>query len=451
MIRTVWRILSSIRLTLFLILSLVCVFLLGLWIPQKSVLQRDLYLQWQAQAPAAVAVLDALELTSIYRSPITLTLWGLFFLNLSLVMGQRIPVVRSRIALRADRLDDPEAAAGFPQQMQVPLPPDRGIDQVAQAVEQAGYTVLRARDRFVAVKNRLSPVANLVFHFSFFLVLLGGVISVYTRFAGTVDLAEGEAFRGDLTQYHAYPHLPQVGAPPQAQFVVERIEPEVTEGTQTGLRITLSDSGGARQIVDINRPYRTDNTSFVIRSLGVAPLIVLSDRQRRELDGAYVKLNVLNGKPDGFTMAGLEFIATFYPDHIERYGVDGTQSEEIRNPAFLLEMRKDGRLLARRVFKVGETGPIGDYRLEIREMPYWVRFYVVKERGLAILYTGFAAATTALIWRLLFYRREIIGIVRQEDGSAVLHLAGRAEFYRVLFADELQDLADAIRSPSSGS
>src|SRR6266700_3712767 len=82
--------LSSIRFTIVLIILLGIIFLLGLWIPLKSLVQ-NLYFQWQENSPRLVAVLDALQLTSIPSSPLTLLLWFFFFVTLGLGLFLRIP------------------------------------------------------------------------------------------------------------------------------------------------------------------------------------------------------------------------------------------------------------------------------------------------------------------------------------------------------------------------
>ena len=72
----------------------------------------------------------------------------------------------------------------------------------------------------------------------------------------------------------------------------------------------------------------------------------------------------------------------------------------------------------------------------MRELPYWVRFYVLKEQGVFLVYTGFAIASIAVIWRLLLFRREIVGAVREVEGVRYLVVAGRAEYYKSLAEDE---------------
>src|SRR5512145_3235612 len=104
--------LASLRFTILLICLLGLIFVIGLLIPQKT-LVKDIYFEWQQNSPNLVAFLDALQLTEIYTSWLTLTLWGLFFLNLALVMWQRLPLVRKRIEMPESRITAPETAAGY--------------------------------------------------------------------------------------------------------------------------------------------------------------------------------------------------------------------------------------------------------------------------------------------------------------------------------------------------
>jgi cytochrome c biogenesis protein ResB len=182
--------LSSLRFTILLISLLGLIFAIGLWVPQQRLL-KTIYLEWQKKSPDLVAFLDALGLTTIYTSPITITLWLLFFLNLSLVLWQRWPIIKSRITLSEARIADPETAGGYPFRKTYPLATDVGGDAIIARIRKSGYTILGDTTGFYGVKNRLAPIAFMLFHLSFFLILLGGLISVYTEFIGYLDLAQG--------------------------------------------------------------------------------------------------------------------------------------------------------------------------------------------------------------------------------------------------------------------
>lgn len=442
--------LASLRCTLHLIVSLMAIFATGFILPQKSLLGKELYLKWRASRPLLANIDDALRLTEIYTAPLTLAVWGLFFLNLALVMRQRVPLIIKKTAAAGANTPHPRDA-GYPFAGTVQLS-EESQARLPGLVAAAGYRFQGSPDRFYAVRNRLSPLATLLFHFSFFLMLLGGVVAFYSRFSGFVDLSVGEPFHGELARYNASPRLPKAGGPPDVSFTVESIRPESIQGVATGIEVALRDAGG-EHLVEINRPYKRNHASVLFNDLGVAPLFVIQDGAGREVDGAYVKLHVLQGNQDGFTMLGYRITALFYPDHVTDNGADRTRSEEFRNPAFhLAVVNESGFPVASGTVHQGEAVEFDGYRLIFREQSFWVRLLVVKEYGLELVFAGFACATIALAWRLLYYRRELIGAVEVEDGQRLLYLAGRAEFYKSTARDDVEKLAAALSSsPSTGN
>ncbi|MDD2852677.1 MAG: cytochrome c biogenesis protein ResB [Desulfuromonadaceae bacterium] len=445
MFKKLIKFLSSLRFTILLISLLGCIFAIGLWVPQKRLL-KAIYLAWQTKSPALVAFLDSLGLTTIYTSPITITLWLLFFINLSLVVWQRIPVIKSRITITDAKITDPAASGGYPFRNTYPLPDDVSGEAVVEQLGKRGYVLIGNASGFYGVKNRLAPVAFMLFHLSFFLILLGGVISVYTEFIGYVDLAEGESFRGEIERYNESPQpkMPEIGSPPTEPIMVKSIVPQVTKFTPTGISVLLVDDSGATHDVDINRPYNVNNTSFVFKHLGVAPRFVLKDPAGTQLQDTYFKLDVLQMRPDRFAMDKFTFTATFYPDYALENGKRASRSMEFNNPMFFISVEQAGKKIGEGLVPKNGTLEFAGYRLEMRDMPFWVRFYIVKQRGLSILYAGFAIATIGVIWRLLFYRREIVGAVREVDGVRSLVVAGRSEYYKSLAEDEFTKLFGEI-------
>lgn len=449
MFKKLIKYLSSLRFTILLICLLGLIFAVGLWVPQQRLL-KTIYLEWQTNSPTLVAFLDALGLTTIYTSPITITLWVFFFLNLSLVLWQRLPLIKSRITISETKILDPETAGGYPYRSSFPLPDDLDGEAIIGRLQARRYVVLGNASGFYGVKNRLAPIAFMLFHLSFFLILLGGLVSVYTEFIGYLDLAQGESFQGELNRYNASPQvkMPEIGSPPEVSFTVKSIVPRVVHNTPTGISILLVDNHGKTNEVDINRPYTTEHTSFVFKHLGVSPLFVLKDASGTETGGAYIKLDVLQRRPDRFALGEFTFTATFYPDFVMDDGKRATRTMEFNNPVFFISIEKNGKKIAEGLVPKNGVLEFSGYRLEMRDMPFWVRFLVVKQRGLSILYAGFAIATIGVIWRLLFYRREIVGAVRVLNGVRSLVVAGRSEYYKSLAEDEFVQLFSGISGKS---
>ena len=451
MFKKVVKFLSSLRFTIVLISLLGAIFIIGLWIPQVH-LVKDIYLQWHRNSPQLVEFLDAFGLTTIYTSPITITLWFFFFLNLALVLWQRMPVVRHRIALSDSNIIDPEKAAGYSFKNSFPLPAGLDGATLLERLRKRRYRVLGDASGFYAVQNRLAPVAFLLFHVSFYLILLGGMISLYTEFIGYVDLAQGENFHGELDRYDATPsvQMPAFGSPPKVSLSVISIKPSVVFNTPTSIDVQLLDGEQQTHMVGINTPYSTGPTSFVFKHLGMAPHFVLSDATGKEVDNALVKLDVLRLAPDKFDLGGYRFTATFYPDFVMEKGLRASRSREFNNPVFFIVAEQNGKKVGEGLVAKNGTLEFAGNRLEMKELRYWVRFYVITQRGLPILYLGFAVACIAVIWRMIFYKREIVGAVREKDGVRSLVIAGRSEYYKSLAEDEFNKLLGKITGADSG-
>ena len=452
MFKKLVKYLSSLRFTIVLICLLGMMFIIGLWVPQRRLL-KTIYLQWQKQSPDLVAFLDAFGLTTIYSSPITVTLWVLFFINLALVLWQRMPVVRHRIAISPEKITDPEKTAGYPFKKSFPVPEGFDAQDVVAALRKSRYTVLGDASGFYAVKNRLAPVAFIMFHVSFYLILLGGLITVYTEFIGYVDLAQGESFRGELERYNSSPalQLPKIGDPPGTRVTVTGIVPSVVHNTPTGIKITLKDAEGRSHEAGINVPYTEGSTSFVFNHLGMAPHFVLRDADGTVLENALVKLDVLKMAPDRFALAGYSFTATFYPDYVLDNGKRATRSMEFNNPVFFIVAQQAGKKVAEGLVPKNGVLEFDGKRLEMQELRYWVRFYVIAQQGLPILYLGFAIACVAVIWRMIFYKREVLGLVREDGEGRSLVVAGRSEYYKSLAEDEFDALFGRITRTNSKS
>ncbi len=441
MLKKIIKQLSSLRFTIVLICLLGVMFIIGLWVPQKDLL-RDIYYQWKQSSPRLVFWLDFFQLTSVYTSWLTLSFWFSFFTNLTLVLWQRIPVVRKRIEISPARIAPPETAPGYPFRESYLLPDGMDGAALMKAISAKGYRLIGSEAGFYGVKNRLSPIAFGLFHISFYLIMLGGLISFYSQFIGYVDLAQGEHFQGELYQYNSkpYPQLPKIGKIPQASFTIKSIVPHVVRNTPTGIDVTLVDQKGESHVVDINQPYTDGPSSFVFRHLGVAPLFVLKDTTGKELGGSFFKIDVVGGKEDIVRIGDVTFKVHYYPDYELKNGRHGTKSMEFNNPVFTLIGEQGGKKIGEGTLKKNGTLAMGDYRLELRDVPYWVRFYVVKQHGLPIVYIGFAIASIAVIWRLIFFRRELVGALREENGVRRLVVAGRSEYYKNLAIDEFRKL-----------
>jgi hypothetical protein len=112
------------------------------------------------------------------------------------------------------------------------------------------------------------------------------------------------------------------------------------------------------------------------------------------------------------------------------------------DPAFHLTVMKDLETIISGTIRKGESLEFDGHSILFSDLTYWVKFYVVKEHGLGIIYSGFVLMVLALVIRFLFFRREVKGVI--EDGN--LYIGGSGEFYPALFGDEFKRLVGDIKN-----
>lgn len=431
--------LASLRLTLTLLLLLVVIFVLGLWIPQRALFDMALYEQWMKSAPLIAPALDKAGFTHIYSSPLTLAVWALFFINLALSMWKRIPLVKRRMSLGEENLLSPSASF-FSDRRTITLNEENPPERIMELLKREGFLLFGKPSFFCGAKNRYSALANPLFHLCFFLILMGSVIGIYTRFVGMVSVAEGESFNGEPQKYKQPLRPPLTGGLPDVGFTVIRVVPEISGKTPLQLTAEIADREGKRHKIQINKPYNSGAVSCVLKKPGIAPLLILHDRNGKELDGAYLRLDVLEGKEDTFSFGGYRFKAHFFSDYAREGDKDISKSLEFKNPVLRLTAFDGERMIGTGTLKVGESFAIGDKSITFAEMPFWVLIQVVKEQGEGLVYFSLFLASFALAWRLLFYRRDIVCKVEENGGGQVMVIGWRTEFYRALAEEELDQL-----------
>ena len=118
---------------------------------------------------------------------------------------------------------------------------------------------------------------------------------------------------------------------------------------------------------------------------------------------------------------------------------------------FALAVGRNGKQISEGIIGKNGVFKFDGYCLEMKELPYWVRFSVIKEHGVYVIYTGFLMAVIAVIWRFLFYKRELVGTITKNDSVAVLVVAGKSEFYKSLAVEEFDNLFNRIFSNKGSS
>jgi len=432
------RFLASARGTVLLLSVLAFLLLLNVALPQRSVVGDEALTVMVDGRPMLRFLLIDLGLSEMPTSPVFLIVLGLFFVNLAQVLISRVGPTWRRCTFRARSEKGLAAWAALPEANRGTRPTGFDTGFVVRTLRGFGFQVRRAGDTtFLGVKHRLAPLGFLVFHVSFFLLLGGGILIYYTRFVGSAILSEGQEFTG---QYMAVERQPRLGGPPDLRFSVSEVEPLFEDGNPIHLGAVLrfsTASGTVQRRVRVNDPAEWGHASVLVNQAGLAPVLWLQDARGYTVDRIVTPMRTRGGEPTEMSLDGGKTIVTMHP---LVKGSEFPTRDELTTTPLRMEVHREGESVFDGELTAGAAADLGDGRLVLEDVRYWVGVRVVAERGGWLLITGFVLGILGLIWRLLLFRREVV--LTWDDES--FRLVGRGEYFSDRFEDEQTALFETL-------
>ena len=440
-----WKLLTSLRTSAVLLCVLALFLLLNVVIPQESVV-GELAIETMVEGrPLARFFMLTLGFGHIPVSPLFLLLMGLFLVNLTTVLISRVKPTWKRMQLREYSEQNLRARAQKQDALVAERPQGWDGSLAARALRGHGFRVRRVGGSTLwAVKHRTAPLGFLLFHMSFFLLFLGGGLIYYTRFVGLLTLIEGQEFDG---RYQEIRRRPPTGRVSPIRFTLKEVDARYEQGFPVYLGATfLLRRGGSsvEQRARVNHPATWGAATLLIRQAGLAPGFWLQDDRGFSLDRVVVATQSLGHEPTIVPLREGEWTLALEPLASDQ---DFPRREDLSSTALRLRVADGESELFSGALRPGQTASWPGGRLVLEEIRYWAGIQVVEERGGGLLITGFLLAVVGLIWRLLWYRRELA--VAWDDRQ--VRMAGRGEYYRGHFRHELEKIFHSLlETPDSG-
>ena len=105
------------------------------------------------------------------------------------------------------------------------------------------------------------------------------------------------------------------------------------------------------------------------------------------------------------------------------------------------QVLEDEQLVFDDQLQPGQSAELSSGRLVLEEFRYWANFKIISERGGGLLIAGFTAGIMGLIWRLLWYRREVAVTWDEQE----FRLVGRSEYFSDRFRSELEGIFEMLQ------
>lgn len=437
--------LASLRLTIFLLLILAVVSIVGTVIPQGDVPHE--YLHGLSQGK--LKLYQSLDLFDMYHAWWFVALLVLFTLNLIVCSVRRFPQAWKYVGNPALVLEDLQLS-GVSQRLSIPLkgkkvsPEQLKALLAAHKLSQVKMTEKDGAVHLFAEKNASSRLAVYVTHLSIVVIFIGSIVGSLFGYKGYVNIVEGEAItsiqtrsgktveldfalRCDDFSVTTYPN----GAPKEYKSILTVVGKggEPVPGYDK-VPVIVNDPLSYRGLTFYQSSYgQLDNHSFMVSGV----------------DGSYVQHVVVSGQtgatlPDGSVIR----VAEYTPDvsqhipgksgaaaQIEVHPADGSPmlsrvsfanhpEENIRNATSL------GGMV---ITYAGATG-FKDY----------TGLQVAKDPGVWIVWAGCFLLMGGIYWTFLVSHRRVWIRVTEDE----LTVAGHANKNQAAFANDFERLAEAV-------
>jgi hypothetical protein len=274
---------------------------------------------------------------------------------------------------------------------------------VGQFVKDGGFACLKG-------PKRIEKSGFFLLHISIIILLVGGFITTALKLNGYIVLTEGQTFSESHDSYLRIAEGPlRTEAHKNFSIKLNKIETEYQKSFyQTDVTSTLDvfEEGGKvkEAIVKINHPFTYKSFAFTHQDIGFSPRIEIKNKETgRILFYSFVTLKTYDtehGKEyrDFLPLGFLEnrTIITVYPDYEMKDGQAVKTAEEPENPLIRIEVEdQDGKIISKEYLTPGQDVTIGEYIFKFADLRRWVSFQVVDDPGYLTvciaLWLGFGA------------------------------------------------------------
>jgi cytochrome c biogenesis protein len=472
---SVWRTLRSMRTALILLVVVGVAAVAGSLVPQAPNVPQavvDLY----RDHPLLARIYERLGLFDVYGS------WWftLTYVLLLISLGSCL-LPRTRAAIRAARqrpqpLRDLHGLRHYAEGL-VAGSPDAALERSRRLLRRRRFRVANGGGVLAAEKGAARELGSLVFHWAFFLLLIGVIVGKGFGFAGRATVVEGDTWTETAARYDVPPQTGRFFSLDDHTGFQVRVRDFDATYRPTGLprdfvsRVEVLEDGAVvrREEIRVNHPLDHRGVKVYQSGYGWAPVIeVRADGEllasepvvfvtdtpndlRRPFRGV-VKLTSLRPQ------VGLEL--RLLPDSLA--AAAGQPMLEARRPFLLFQAyRGDLRLTAAQsVFRLdkrglepwesggiglGETVELpGGVEIAFRDLREYTQFLVKRDPGLWLMLAAAALILFGLLPALYSSRRRVWVRAVAGDGGTRVEVGGFALQRKGAFEDEFRDLAGEL-------
>lgn len=425
--------LGSRRFAIFLLTVTLFTILLSNLLPNFSLMKPGEIEELRQAKPQLYSIAKTFQVVKIVKSPFFFLLPVFIFISVTLCTIKRIKgeMARNKAVKTGEMRYVAEFAAG-PEAVEMFL--KGGGWAVSSSVEGQVVTLS-------AFKGRFGFWGSVAFHAGLNIVLIGTLLSLVTRYNGSITLTEGygvdvaEGFLGKVPDDF-----------PVRSALMDGFKATYEGGFPVDYAMNLqlvTDFEEMKVHPKVNEPVSIGGYQISPSRYGFAPRFVLKKGSDTVFDG-YINLVVFTPQQvDHFDIAeeGITVITQFFPDFYKDGLTPKSRSKELKNPMFFIDVKKGKEDLGRGFLPLNKEVSFSGYSIECKDVKTWVIFEVSRDFGVPAITFGVILIAAGLIIRFAWYEKVLWLTVK--DGS--LSIGGRSRYFPAMFDDELKRLADGFK------
>ncbi len=323
--------------------------------------------------------------------------------------------------------------------------------QLCKHLRQNGYRVKTEQTnqeiRLYASRHEAGHWGVLFFHLTFFVVLLGALLSFATRHAGYLELTPGERFEAGTQKFQRNSPEPLFTWDAD-DFTLELDHPDLSywqpgKARQRASEVRLYDKGGqllGAERIAVNNPLKTHGRTIYQGSRnGFVAGLTITDNRGTEVKGAaHFVLPKDPGQlkmttrlvPPGVRMA---LLMELHTDQLKQ--IDGLAELALKHPVSLIKVTSesmDGRRFQGVLFG-GSTLSVEGLTLRFDSLKPYTSYLVVRDAGVPVIFASFALLLVGLLITYFWVPERCWVSILREDGQQKIVIGAITEKYKASF------------------
>jgi cytochrome c biogenesis protein len=438
---------SSIKLAIFLIISITAASIIGTLIPQLR--SAD---EYTARYGALSTLLVRLEFTNLYHSWWYIALLFLFTLNILICTLVRLsPKMRRTIAPNLEIDTKALLTAKIHDKLKMDWNLEESEKVLKRVLRSTHYRIKKKEKEgaisLLARKRMLGLFGSDVVHLGLLIILAGGIISGFSGFRADINISEGQI-------------VPILNA--DFKLRLDRFETEYwpngsIKDWKSTLTVIEDKTPHLTKVIEVNHPLTHKGYVFYQSSYGwdwKNPTLEIRVTKKSD-PAASTIADVRLAEPEIWEEEGLEFkVLQFVPDFI----IDGnqirTRSLEPNNPAAFVEAYKDGKKISSGWifskfpdFTQMHSSEGAEYKFEFEDVKaaQYSGIQMSKDPGVNFIWTGCTFVMLGLFMAFYWPPRDIRILLKEIEGKTEITAAGRAAKSKMTLESEFQKIMTSLR------